>query len=217
MRAVGTTRFMVYGIFFVAAIGPLALYFFFDDISLLIQEIESYIKENLLGGQSNTAFRLTILKYAFQELDQSFLFGDRLSGKTTVLLAREYAWWLEETRGGGMATIHSDFVIVLTQAGIVGYMLFVWFFYSMLSIRLRMVAAGTSYGEDFRTLIALSIVALVTLIVDCSVNPFLQVFQTVHPIWMVLFISEIARKSIPMPQLASRTDHTQAIQLKFAR
>lgn len=215
MRSVGPTRFMVYGVLFAAAVGPLLLYLFFDDLSLLISEVESYIKENLLGGQSNTAFRLTILKYAFQTLDQSFLFGDRLSGNTSVLLAREYTWWLDETRGGGMATIHSDFVIVLTQAGIVGYILFVWFFYSMLSVRFRLLAASTSH--DFRTLIALSIIAVVALIVDCSVNPFLQVFQTVHPIWMLLFISEVARKSIPMPQLASRTEPTPAVKLKFAR
>jgi hypothetical protein len=216
IRAVGTARLMAYGIFIVAAVAPLALYFFLDDIGQIVQQVESYIKVDLLGGQSDTAFRLTILKYAFQALDQSFLFGNKLSGVTAVLLAREYTWWLDVT-GGGEAEIHSDFVIVLTQAGFVGYMLFVWFFYSMLSVRFRMLARSTSYGEEFRTLTALSVIAVIVLIIDCSANPFLQVFQTVHPIWMLLFISEVARKSIPMPKLASRVDHRPAIKFKFAR
>jgi hypothetical protein len=216
-NAVGTIRVIAYGILFLAAVGPLVLYLYFDDVSQLVQQAESYIKEDLLGGQSNTAFRLTILKYAFQALDQSLLFGDGLSGNTTVLLAREYGWWLDVTSGGGMATIHSDFVIVLTQAGIVGYILFVWFFYSMLSVRFRLLAAGALYDDDFRKLVALSIIAVVVLIIDCSVNPFLSVYQTVHPLWMIMFISEVGRKSLPISALVSDAAYKPAIKLKFAR
>jgi hypothetical protein len=216
MRFVGIIRVIAYGILVAAALGPLMLYFYFDDVSQFVEQAESYVKVDVLGGISNSAFRLTIAKYAFEALDKSFWFGNGLNGETSVLLAREYAWWLNVTTTG-MAEIHSDFIIVLTQAGIVGYTLFVWFFYSMLSVRFLMLGASASCSEDVGTLTALSIIALILLIVDCSFNPFLPVFQTVHPIWMLLFISETARKSILMPKLAARTDHKPAIEFKFAR
>jgi O-antigen ligase len=213
MRSFRTARLIGYGVLTVAAAGPLVLYFFFDDISQIIQAADSYIKEDLLSGQSDTTFRLAILKLAFEELSQSFLFGNGLNGETTVLLAREFAFWQER---GGMAMIHSDFVIVLTQAGFVGYVLFICFFYAMLRARSHMLA--TALNTEVRILTALSVVALVALIIYCSFNPFLSYFETAHPIWMLLFISEIARKSIPTTAPALRaSDRKMAIDFKFAQ
>jgi hypothetical protein len=212
MGAFRTARLIAYGVLIIAAAAPLALYFFFDDISHIIQLTETYIKQDLLNGHSDTLFRLSIFRLAFEDLDNSFLFGDGLSGQTNVLLAREFSYWLEAAHTGGVAMIHSDFVIVLTQAGFVGYVLFVSFLYSMLRVRSRMVAIPSN--GDLRTLTALSLIAVIALVIYSSFNPFLSYFQTVHPIWMLLFISEVGRKSIPAPVTGLRSNFPSA-PLKF--
>ena len=82
---------------------PLLLYFYFDDVSTLITDVEGYFKNEIVGAQSNMAFRLSILKYAFSRFDTtSFWYGSALAGNQTVSLALVpgWDWWFFLNRAG---------------------------------------------------------------------------------------------------------------------
>ena len=195
LRALGASRAIANTLLVTLIAGPLAFYFFFDDMANLVTAAEAYIKVDLLGGDSNTYFRLAILKFAFQALDQSFIYGNGLNGETSVLLARDFAWW-REINQDGFAAIHSDFVVILTQAGIVGYLVFGAFLYLLLSVRFRMLVDAYRVDQNIGILISISIVGIVAFLIYASFNPFLPVYHCSHLVWVVLFISEMARKSI---------------------
>lgn len=127
---------------------PLLLYFYFDDVSTLVDSSESYLKSDVLGGQSNMAFRLAILKSAFTSSDNaSFWYGSALSGNHTISLALLPGWdWWWHVKGTGEATIHSDFVVVLVLMGIIGYTVFSIAFYLVLKDRFRELARRNHAG-----------------------------------------------------------------------
>ena len=189
-RAVAMTTLLL-------AIGvPLLLYFFFDDIAPIIEFWEGYFKNDVVGGQSNVAFRLAILKFAFTAFDNtSFWYGSALSGSHTVLLALVPGWnWWWEVKGTGAATIYSDFVVVLILTGILGYAVFSIAFYLVLKDRFRELTRRDLRGNSV-VLQSISIIGLVALLVYCSAEPYLSYYNHTHTVWMLLLISEVARRS----------------------
>ena len=99
-------------------ISPLLLYFSFDNIGPLVEATEEYLKVDLLGGSSNSSFRLLILKRAFYEFAQSsFWYGNGLTGDSNVFIAPEYGDWLNFS-ANGLVPIHSDFVAILYCRGV---------------------------------------------------------------------------------------------------
>jgi hypothetical protein len=191
--AVSISRAGAMIILMLAAIIPMLLYFFFDEMGALIDLVESYVKVDVLGGQSNTAFRLTILKYAFASIDNtSFLYGSALAGDLNVLIAQEHAWWLDVNKDG-LVPIHSDFVIVFVLMGIIGYVVFTTMFYLILKVRFRELARRDVHDSEV-VLHSLAVVAVVALVIYISGDPFLSYFNHAHVVWMLLLISEIVRK-----------------------
>ena len=175
---------------------PLLLYFYFDDISSIIKSWEIYLKYDLIGGQSNMAFRLAILKYAFTQFDAtSFWYGSGLAGSHTVHLAQLPGWsWWSGATGGEDATIHSDFVVVLVLTGILGYSVFSLAFYLALRNRFRQLDRPDLRGNAV-VLQSISIIGLVALLIYCSDQPWLSYYDHANVVWMLLLISEVARKS----------------------
>jgi vacuolar-type H+-ATPase subunit I/STV1 len=175
---------------------PLLLYWFFDDVGSIISSSESYLKSDVIGGQSNMEFRLTILKYAYTMIDKtSFLYGSALSGNQTVPLAMLPGWgWWGAVKGISDASIHSDFVVVLVLMGILGYTVFSIAFYLVLKDRFRELGRRDLLGDGV-VLQAISIIGVVALIVYCSDQPYLSYYNHAHSVWMLLLISEVARKS----------------------
>ena len=176
---------------------PLLLYFFFDDIGTLISEGETYLKSDLMGSQSNMAFRFAILKYAFAAFDNtSFLYGSALSGTHTVPLGQLPGWghWVSESNKGGEATIHSDFVITLILMGIIGYTFLSVGFFLILKNGLRALVNPRLRGSGV-VLQAISIVAALTIIIYCSDEPWLSYYDHSNVAWMLLLIATVARKA----------------------
>ena len=141
-------------------------------------------------------FRLAILKYAFTLFENSsFLYGSALSGSQTVPLALLPGWeWWWHVKVAGEATIHSDFVVVLVLTGMLGYTVFSFAFYLVLKDRFRELARRDLRG-DAVVLQAISIIGLIALIIYCSDQPCLSYYNHAHSVWMLLLISEVARKS----------------------
>ena len=176
---------------------PLLLYFFFDDVAGVVELGETYLKANIIGGQSNMAFRLEILKLAFSTIDStsSFVFGNGLLGNHTVHLGQLQSWqWWYTVDASGEAPIHSDFAIVFIEMGIVGNIVFAIAFYSALSARFRELthARLSEYGVVLQ---AISIIGILILIIYISDQPLLSYYNHTQAIWLLLLISEIAMKS----------------------
>ena len=89
---------------------------------------------------------------------------------------------------------HSDFVVVLVLMGIIGYTVFSIAFYLVLNDRFRELARGDLRGSVV-VLHSISVIGAVALIVYCSDEPWLSYYDHANVVWMLLLISEIARKS----------------------
>ena len=175
---------------------PLLLYFFFDEVAPIISGFESSLKKEVIGGISSVEFRMAILKLAFATLDNSsFWYGSALSGDLTVPLGQipSWQWWFFQDPNGN-APIHSDFVIVLCLMGIIGYAVFSGAFYFILQARFRELFRRDIYGSRV-VLQAISVIACVALLIYCSDEPYLTYYSRANAVWMVLLISEMARKS----------------------
>jgi hypothetical protein len=195
--AVLLSRTIAMGTLFLAAAIPLLLYFFFDDIASMIYVAETYIKADLLGGHSNTDFRLAILRLSFDAIDRtSFWYGSALTGGVTVPLGMLPEWqgWWATGNVNGQAPIHSDFVIVFVLMGILGYILFALAFYLVLKNRFRELARRDTRGSGV-VLQAIAIIAVVALLIYCSDEPYLAYYNHSNVVWLLLLISEVAMKS----------------------
>jgi hypothetical protein len=209
VRAIRFSRLFTNTILTVLILGPLAFYFFFEDIAEWTSAVDHAIKSDL-GSFSNAEFRLAVLKAAFRSLDESsFWFGSGLSGDTSVSIVRELPIWIDTNRAG-IASIHSDFVIVLTQSGIIGYVVFACFIYSIANIRIRRLAVLNADSIGTRALISISIVANVAIWIFASFNPFLQQYQFAHTVWMLMFISEVVMKTVALRAETARSMRLRA-------
>jgi hypothetical protein len=184
------------GVLIVAVSIPLLLYFFFDDVAPVITDLEHSLKKEVIGGTSSVDFRMAILKLAFANFDDSsFWYGTALSGDITVPLGQigTWRWWYYEDTNG-QAPIHSDFVVVLCLMGILGYIVFSGAFYFILRSRFRELLRHDLYGATV-VLQAISAIACVTLLIYCSDEPYLGYYNHTNAVWMLLLITEVARKS----------------------
>jgi len=185
-----------WGALVLAAATPWLFYWFFDSIAEIATSGEAYLKEGLLEGHSNTDFRLEVFRLALRSLDDSLLFGQGLSGNPNVDLGAAWSWW-REIIPDGMALIHSDWLVVVSQAGFVGAVLFFLMFASILKIRLRALAAlPAGEANEISSLLSLSIVGCVAFFLYSSFNPVLPLYHIAHGFWFILLVSEIAAKGV---------------------
>lgn len=197
-----------------AAATPWLFYLFFDSLADAVTYGESYLKQDILEGHSNTDFRLEIFRLALRKLDGSLLFGEGLSGNPNVDLGAHWLWW-HQIVPDGTALIHSDWLVIATQTGIVGSILFFLMFASILRVRLRAVATiAPGQAPETRAILSLSIVGTVAFFLYASFNPVLPLYHIAQIFWFVLFVSEMAAKDLLVPQAAVeagvRTDTSAA-------
>jgi hypothetical protein len=192
-RAILSVRIVASAVLIIAALSPLLLYLFFDQIGSILESFELAVKTGTLGGHSNSHFRLLVLNTALNHLAETSLwFGNGLDGNTTVFIGRELPAWLDVDQLG-LVTIHSDFFIVLTQSGLLGYLVFLAFLYSILSSRIR--ALSQVVRSDTYNLLSLSVIAAVCVIIFSTVNPFIQYYYVLNPIWTLFFVSELMARA----------------------
>ena len=180
----------------VAVSVPIFQYFYLDDLGPLIQSWEGYLKADVLGGESNTYFRLAILKVAFESL-RSIWFGNALSGGVTVALGEQqgFEWWfLAVAQSNGEAPIHSDFVITFVLMGIIGLFTLAAAYYFALKTLFWGLGNRSLRGNGV-VIRALSIIALVGMFIYSSAESYLSCYNHANTVWMLLFISEMLGKS----------------------
>lgn len=187
---------------FAAAI-PWLFYWFFRPLADAATSIDGYLKHDLLEGHSNTDFRLEIIKLALRKLDGSVLFGEGLSGNPNVDLGAHWPWW-HQVVPNGAALIHSDWLVVVSQAGAVGAVLFFAMFASVLRVRLRALNALHPVAPpEAKALLSFSVAAAVAFFLYSSFNPVLPLYHIAHTFWFVLLVSEVAAKGVSQPATRS--------------
>ena len=161
-----------------------------------IYGIEPMVKEELLGSASNNSFRIVVLGLAREAmLKTPWAIGQGFSGTTNVDVRhghRRLFRWRRESGVVQPAPVHSDFMIMLWQGGMLGYGLFA----------LSITAAVVNLRRSLEIAVAKRAVAAVTLLrslyilivvfsVYISFNPILQQLQ--------LFLSVLVLPPDPHP------------------
>ena len=141
--------------------------------------IEPSVKEDL-GGESDNDFRLGVISAARDEMAQhSLLVGQAFTGEVTVN-ALPYLPWLSNDRRetASNENIHSDFLIMIVQGGLIGYGLFASLFVGMALLcakaaRLAHAARDGSSEALFDALQAMNVAFMLCI----SGNPMLRDLQ----------------------------------------
>jgi hypothetical protein len=176
--------------------------------------IEPSVKGDV-GGESNNGFRLAVLSAARDEIAQhSLLVGEAFTGEVMVdpLL---YVRW-ETTRHD----IHSDFVIMIVQGGLIGYGLFASLFVGMALLcakgaRLAHAARDGSSETLFDALQGMNVAFMLCI----SGNPMLADVQNSAPYLILLPLAIFLARAQPgfsrlrggMPSV------TAAVECRFLR
>lgn len=193
----------VWGSLALAAATPWLFYFFFNTVASIATSGEGYVKEDLLYGHSNTDFRLEIMRLALRKLDGSLLFGQAMSGNPNVDLGSQWPWW-HQIVPDGTALIHSDWLVVVTQGGLVGAALFALMFAAILRLRLRALRAlSSATSPSEHALVSLSAVACVAFFLYSTFNPVMPLYHIVHVFWFVLLVSEMTAKKVLLSKAAT--------------
>jgi hypothetical protein len=94
------------------------------DFAELIYSAEPHIKQTVLAAQTNNDFRLGVIDALRSEsVSNSLLFGKYFSGDINPTVTGVLPWWYDVGQTDD-APIHSDFLIMLSQGGCVGYSVF---------------------------------------------------------------------------------------------
>lgn len=172
-----------------AAAAPIALYLS-PELKEFIIDAETWTKEDLLQGRSNTFFRLAIQDLAIDQLqDTSILFGAVFSSANSVALGRKFLWWMQYYPTG-LAAIHSDYVSILYQSGVVGYVLYNLALWLICRFLFSGVVMARAQGQS-SALISLSICCVIIVVFYSSSNPFLQYYTIAHVAWLLIAIGYI--------------------------
>lgn len=158
-----------------------------------IYGIEPMVKEELLGSASNNSFRIVVLGQAREAmLKTHWAIGQAFSGTTNVDVDRTVneSWSEGQAK---QAPVHSDFIIMFWQGGMLGYGLFA----------LSITAAVVNLRRSLEIAVAKRAVAAVTLLrsfyvlivvfsVYISFNPILQSYSFSYLFWFSLLVLTLA-------------------------
>lgn len=179
---------LTYATIVIAALAPFILYYYPEARDLIVSA-EGAAKSEALGGASNAAVRLVIMEVAFQRIEaSSWLVGELFSGGTAVQVSGLLSFWTANY-SSGLAQIHSDYVCVLLEGGLLGY---VAFNLAFMMIAQRSLRAGRSFSKDHLILQRTGAISAITLIIYCSANPMLQGYQLAAFVWGLLLISYVS-------------------------
>ena len=208
MRAAGLVS---YTVLLVLAVSPLVVSFV-PGADELVLSFEGALKEEWLGGQTNTSVRLIVQSVALSGMrGYDWVLGEMFVGANSVYVADLLPWWWDNS-DRGLATIHSDYVILLVQSGLVGYVA-----YNLVLLALAATGLQIRRGEGRaeRELRAVFPICVTGLAIYSAANPFLQYYQTSHVVWLCLGLAQYAL--LPVSQRATTPTSGASTLLAVAR
>jgi hypothetical protein len=161
------------------------------DLAVTLGDLESYLKESILGGESNSESRTALIRAIQEEFsNQSLLFGGFFMVSTSPdvsdLLGREEF----------IAPVHSDFIQMLHQGGLVGLAAFAYFM-----IELNFLHKMPEPSPEREFLSRAIPVCTAVFAVYISFNPIMMNVE--YSIWLFM-LSFIALGLKPMPDCRGR-------------
>lgn len=191
-RRYRVAEYLCYAVILIAMLVPFLLYFS-ADLRQWVYTVETLVKVNMFNSLPNTQFRLVIMELAIDKfIASSWLFGELFSGPTNVFIAGNLPYWLDNV-SAGVAAIHSDYVILVLQGGLIAYTLFNLALAMIVRVhirRLKVLNSGTDVDAR-QAIIGIACPTVMALVIFCSANPFLQNYQVAFLLWFILAISEI--------------------------
>jgi len=171
-----------------AAAIPLALQLV-PGLSEIAVSSETFIKADTLGGTSNTLTRLAIMDVAFKRIEESsWLVGEMFTGGTSVQVADVLPFW-RSNFSSGLAQIHTDYVCVLMEGGVIGYLLFNIAIFLFSRSCFEFLRGEHAIAE--RAIVGAGIVGVLSLAIYASGNPLLQAYQATIAIWLIMFCAQV--------------------------
>jgi hypothetical protein len=151
-------------------VGNLAM-FGSAEVAEAIFSVEPYMKEDVLDSQSNNAFRLGVLEALRDTMaSNSILIGKGFLGGVDVS-TEKYLTWNEDSQ----EPIHSDFLIVLDQGGLIGYALFSSLFVGLALLCGRAAARASATGMAAEALLFHAVLVFdAVFALYISFNPIMQ-------------------------------------------
>ncbi|MBN9309602.1 hypothetical protein [Devosia sp.] len=181
-----------YALLAVLALSPFVVSFV-PGASEMVLGVEGMLKQDLLGGETNTAVRLVIQGVAMNGMQGfDWVYGQLFTGATSVYVADMLPWWWDNS-DLGLATIHSDYVILLGQSGLIGY---VAYSACLAALCRRGFRANANEGVDDVAVRAVFPICVVALGIYSAANPFLQYYQISHVVWLCLGLAQYALLAI---------------------
>jgi hypothetical protein len=170
-----------------------------NDVAEALYSIEPSVKD-IVGGVTGNEFRLGVISGARDEMARhSLLVGKAFIGELTVD-ALPYVPSLSDDRRDTvtLANIHSDFIIMIVQGGLIGYGLFASLFVGMALLcakgaRLAHAARDGSSERLFDALQAMNVAFMLCV----SGNPLLPDPQTVAPYLILLPLAIFLARAQP--------------------
>jgi hypothetical protein len=174
------------------------------DFTNLIYGIEPMVKEGLLGSTSNNSFRMVVLELAREAILAShWATGQGFTGTTNVDVASVIDGWETGSAVGvdlaaaSYAPVHSDFMIMLWQGGILGYSLFAL---SLLGA-VRQIGRSLAVAEEVQhgaatTLLRSLYILIVVFCTFISFNPILQKYSFSYLFWFPLLVVTLACREV---------------------
>jgi hypothetical protein len=174
------------------------------DFTNLIYGIEPMVKEGLLGSTSNNSFRMVVLELAREAiLESHWATGQGFTGTTNVNVGSVIDGWETGAEVGvdlaaaSQAPVHSDFMIMLWQGGILGYSLFAL---SLLGA-VRQIGRSLAVAEEIQhgaaiTLLRSLYILIVVFCTFISFNPILQKYSFSYLFWFPLLVVTLACREV---------------------
>ncbi|MGH9960516.1 MAG: hypothetical protein ACREBC_25910, partial [Pyrinomonadaceae bacterium] len=159
--------------------------------------IEPMVKEELLGSASNNSFRIAVLGLAREAiLKTPWATGQGFSGTPNVDVGTVNEGWSGGDPNDPLSSrvpIHSDFVIMLWQGGMLGYGLFALSFTAVVvNLRRSLEIAVAKGAVAAVTLLRSLYIFIVVFSVYISFNPILQKYSFSYLFWFSLLILTLA-------------------------
>lgn len=167
-----------------------------EEVADAVASLEPLVKKDALGSNSNNVFRLAIIRAVRDEMaEQSVWVGKAFAGDVAVD-AKRYMPWLEP--GQEIQPIHSDFITMVQQGGLIGYGLFAALFIGMARLcskgaRLAHSTRDVRSETLFDALQAMTIVFMLYM----SGNPMMQVPECTLPYLMLVPLSVFLARAQP--------------------
>jgi hypothetical protein len=166
-----------------------------EDVASAVYSIEPLLKEDAFESISNNEFRLGIISAVRDEMaEQSLLVGKFFTGDVNVSVRKYLGRWMDEDQ----APIHSDFILMVQQGGLIGYGLFATLLIGMARLCAKAArlahAAGDSRSETlFDAVQAMNVVFMLYI----SANPTMQSLECALPYLMLVPVTIFLARAQP--------------------